>query len=128
MKVEHATSISGAASILGSWQICHAICLAIISALAMIGISVNFMPFLWLAEIVVYVWSFAAILLVVTIVLYVTKKCITRGMLTINTGLVIAGTPFLSQIQVAFWTIGAVITIIGITMIINDKKQHRCKK
>ena len=130
MKTEHAattaTSISGAASILGSWQICHAICLAIISLLAAVGVSVTFMPLLWLSEIVVYVWSVAAALLLVVAALYYTKKCVTRGMLTLNTGLVVAGVPFFSQQQIVFWTLGGIITLAGAYLIYKDRRRKTC--
>src|SRR3989338_5629834 len=87
-------SISGTASILGSWQVCHSICLGIIALLGIIGITVVGMPLLFLTKIAIPLWAIAILLLIITIILYLKKKCISRGWILLNTGLIIAGIPF----------------------------------
>ena len=123
-------SVSGAASILGSWQVCHSICLGIVALLGIIGITVVGMPLLFLTKIAIPLWIVAIILLAITIILYIKKKCISRGWILFNTGLIVAGTPF-QQIQnfiEYFWIVGGVIAIYGVVLIIKDKRSKHEKK
>ena len=123
-------SVSGAASILGSWQICHNVCLALIAALSLIGITIVGMPLLFLTKIAVPVWSIAVILLVITIIIYLKKPCISRNLIIINSGLVIAGIPFqpLQKFSVFFWTIGGIVALAGVSLFIKDRMQKRRKR
>ena len=77
-------SVSGAASILGSWQICHNICLGLIAALSLIGVTVVGMPLLFLTKIAVPVWSIAVLLLIITTLIYLKKPCISRNLIIIK--------------------------------------------
>jgi hypothetical protein len=130
--VQSTTSVSGIASILGSWQICHNICLAFIAFLSFLGITTNFMPFLFLTKISVYIWIFAVIMLLFIIYLYFKKDCISKNLLIINIGLIIAGIPFILTkiIQIIFWSVGGLLVIIGLSYIIKQKlnKKIRCEK
>src|SRR3989344_8235993 len=113
-------SFSGITSLFGSWQICHNICLGLVAILSVIGISVTGLPFLFLNEIAVYVWSIAFLLLIITFIIYLKKKCISGKMLLFNTGLVIAGTPFqrIQNIIVIFWVLGGAIALTSIVLFI----------
>ena len=120
-------SISGAASILGSWQVCHNICLALIAALSIAGITVTGMPLLFFTKIAVPIWLIAVALFALVIYFYFKKHCISRNLIFLNLGLIIAGIPFqsLKPYQIVFWIIGGVIAIIGIIMYIKDKVEKR---
>ena len=87
-------SISGAASILGSWQICHNVCLGLIALLSVIGITVAGMPLLFLTKLAIPLWTVAVILLGITTWFFIKKKCISGKLIIINSGLIIAGIPF----------------------------------
>ncbi len=120
-------SVSGAASILGSWQICHNVCLGLIAALSLIGITIAGMPLLFLTKIAVPVWAIAVILLAITIMIYLKKPCISRNLIMINSGLIIAGIPFqpLQKFSVFFWVIGGIVAVFGVLLFIKDKMQKR---
>ena len=120
-------SVSGAASILGSWQICHNICLGLIAALSLIGVTVVGMPLLFLTKIAVPVWSIAVLLLIITTLIYLKKPCISRNLIIINSGLIIAGIPFksLQKFSVFFWTIGGILAVFGISFFIKEKMEKR---
>lgn len=120
-------SVSGTASILGSWQICHNVCLGIIAVLAVLGITVTGMPLLFLNKIAIPVWSLALVLLLITGILYYTKKCFSRHLLFLNTGLIIAGTPFQSvaKFQYFFWTVGGALTLASLLLFIKEKKEKK---
>ena len=128
-------SISGIASILGSWQICHNVCLVIVALLGILGITVVGMPLAFLTEIAVPIWTVAFILLLITIILYIKKKCISKQLLLFNTWLIIAGIPFqsLQKFSVIFWVVGGLIAAAGIYLFIksklntkNEKKKEAC--
>lgn len=123
-------SVSGIASILGSWQVCHNICLGIIALLGIIGITVVGMPLLFLTKIAVPIWTVAVILLLVTIAIYMKKKCISKNLIILNSGLIIAGIPFqpLQKFSILFWTVGGILALAGISLFIKEKMQKRARK
>ncbi len=123
-------SLSGATSILGSWQICHNLCLGVIVLLGILGITVIGMPLMFLRKIAVPMWSIAVILLLVVFLFYIKKKCISKNLIIVNSGLIIAGTPFqtLQSFQVFFWTIGGILVVLGISLFIKDKINKKRKK
>jgi len=117
-------SISGAASILGSWQVCHSICLGLIALLSVMGITLVGMPLFFLTKIAIPLWSVAVALLLITIVLYVKKNCISRSLLVLNIGFIIAGTPFKSveSLLPFFWTLGGILAVLALVLFIKDKR------
>lgn len=123
-------SVSGLASILGSWQICHNICLGIVALLAIIGITVTGMPLLFLTKLALPLWTLALFLLGITLLLYAKKKCISRNLIVINTGLIIAGVPFQSvqPFIAVFWVIGGIIALSGIVLFVKEKIQEKQQK
>lgn len=116
-------SISGAASILGSWQICHNVCLALIASLAIIGITVTGMPLAFLTKAAVPLWTVAFILLLIMIGFYLRKRCISGRLIILNSGLILAGVPFksLQAFSKVFWVSGGVLAALGISLFIKDK-------
>ncbi len=121
-------SISGTASILGSWQICHNVCLGLIALLALIGITVTGMPLLFLTKIAVPMWSIALLLLLIMGSLYYAKRCFSRNLLFLNLGLIIAGIPFevLVPFQYFFWTAGGAIAIAGLLLYFKERRERKC--
>ena len=123
-------TISGVAGVLGSWQVCHNVCLGLIALLGVVGITVVGMPLLFLTKIAVPLWIAAFVLLLITIGFYLKKRCISNKLIIINSGLVIAGIPFkiLQPFLVFFWIIGGMLGILGISLFIKDKIWRRKKK
>ncbi len=124
-------SVSGAASVLGSWQICHSVCLAIVAMLSVIGITVVGMPLAFLTTIAVPMWSIAAGLLLVTLILYFTKKCISSRMILFNSGLIVAGVPFqaVKSLSPLFWAVGGALAATGVGLYVKDKlDKKKCQR
>ncbi len=117
-------SLSGAASVLGSWQVCHNVCLGIIALLAMVGITVMGMPLLFLTKIALPMWILAVVMLLIITVLYYSKKCFSRNLLLFNLGLIIAGIPFsaLATAQYFFLSIGGALAAAGLLLYLREKK------
>ena len=123
-------SISGAASIMGSWQVCHSLCLGLIALLGILGIAVTGMPLVFFTKIAIPLWAIAVILLVVAILIYSQKKCISKNLILFNSGLIIAGTPFqqVQKFSLFFWIIGGLIALSGIFLFVGEKiKGRKCK-
>ena len=118
-------SLSGIASILGSWQACHSVCLALIGFLSILGITVVGMPLAFLTGVAIPVWIVAVMLLIIVVILYIKKGCISSRLLVVNSGLIIVGIPFpfLQQFTKIFWIIGGVLVMIGILLFVKDKMQ-----
>lgn len=115
--------LSGFASILGSWQVCHSVCMWIIAALSIIGITVVGMPLFFLTTIAVPVWIFALALFAVTLFFYFSKGCISRNLIIFNAGVIVAGIPFqaVQRFQLYFWIVGGAIVSMSIFLYLKDK-------
>ncbi len=111
-------------SILGSYQLCHNICMAAISVLALIGITVTGMPLLFLTSVAPYFWI-AGIVLLLTLLLLKSRGmgCITNNSLLFNSGLLIAGIPFypLNQYQTALWIVGGALVLVSAGFFLYEK-------
>ena len=121
-------SLSGVTSILGSWQVCHNVCLALIALLSIIGITLIGMPLLFLTKIAVPVWTLAFVLVIITIILYIKKrKCISGKLILFNAGLIIAGVPFsqLQNFRNLFWILGGALALIAVLLYAKGKIQKR---
>lgn len=120
-------SLSGTTSILGSWQVCHNLCLGVIALLGILGITVIGMPLMFLTKIAVPFWIAAFVLLLVTIGFYIKKKCISNRLIMFNSGIIIAGIPFkpLQTFSALFWIVGGTLAIAGISLFVKDKIQKR---
>lgn len=116
-------SISGAASILGSWQVCHNICLGLVAALSMVGITLTGMPLMFFTKIALPLWSAALVLLGIAAYFSLKKQCISKALLVVNSGFIIAGIPLqsLQQFQALFWTIGGALVLAGAGVYLKDR-------
>lgn len=123
-------SVSGATSILGSWQICHNVCLGIVAFLGVLGITVVGMPLVFLTKVAIPFWITAFVLLLVIIGLYVKKKCISKNLIMFNSGLIIAGVPFqpLQDFRILFWSLGGVLALTATVIFIKGKIQKKVVK
>ena len=116
-------SLSGAVSFLGSYQVCHAVCLWLIALLSLIGITIVGMPLLFLQKVAVPFWILAALLLVVSFSIYIKKKCISKNILMLNSGIILASVPF-SQLQdfsPYFMIIGGMLVVLSLIFMIKNK-------
>jgi hypothetical protein len=122
-----AGTASGTASILGSWQVCHSLCLGLIAFLSVFGITVTGMPLLFFTKIAIPLWSIALVLLLVVVFLYLRKKCISLNLILFNTGVIIAGMPFASvqPYQPFFWIIGGSIALAAVALFIKEKMTRK---
>src|SRR3989344_1558567 len=77
-------SISGIASLMGSWQVCHSICLTLISLLSIIGITLTGMPLLFMTGLAKPFWIIAFILLLITLYFYIARGCISGKLILFN--------------------------------------------
>ncbi len=116
-------SVSGIAAFLGSYQVCHTVCMWLISLLALLGIAVVGMPLLFLQKIAVPVWTFAVLLFLLSLYFYIVKKCISGTLLLFNGGVLLAGVPFASvqNYNLYFWIAGGVIVFVSIVLFVRDK-------
>ena len=122
--ISSTNAVSGGFSVLGSYQICHNICLSLISLLSLFGITIIGMPLIFLTKIATPFWVIAFILLISMIILKLTKmKGLSTNIIIFNSGLIVAGTPFnnLQIYKIYFLYIGGAIAFIALLLIIKNK-------
>lgn len=119
-------SLSGAVGFLGSYQVCHNICLGIIAALSLFGIVVAGMPLLFLTKVAVPFWIAAVFLLLLATILYVKRRCLSKNLLLFNSGLIIAGAPtqLVGEFGRYFLVIGTITILSSLFLFIADKMQR----
>jgi len=124
------SNVSGITSILGSWQICHTICLAIIALLAAIGITLTTLPLAFLINYSTPLWLIAAALSTITLLMYLKRPCISPNTLLFQSGILIFGIPFQSvqKYAVYFRIIGALIILASIIIFIDKKIKNKNQK
>ena len=117
------SSVSGALSFLGGYQVCHNICLGIIAMLSLIGITVVGMPLLFLQKVAIPFWILAVFLFIIALLLYFKKRCISKNLLTLNAGIIIAGIPFkaVESYLLIFWIIGGTLVVLSLLLYIKGK-------
>ncbi len=100
------STASGVTSFLGSYNICHAICMAVIGVLAGLGIIITGFPLAFLVELSPYLWSIALASLAATIFFYSRHRaCISPHLLVMNAGILLAAFPFTAN-AIFFWITG----------------------
>ncbi len=117
-------SFSGVLSFLGSYQICHNLCMILITILAGIGIVLKGMPLLFLQKVATPFWTVAVLILFILIFLKLKNKvCVSNNNLFFNSGLIIVGFPFrlFGNYLIYFWVIGVVITLLSIIIFVRSK-------
>lgn len=133
IKSKFLNSISGFSAFLStigsSWSLCHSICLALITALAGIGIVLTGMPLLFLFEYNLYLWGAAVLLLIPSTIMFLRNpKCISRNLMLFNFGVIIAGIPTnLVNLQPFSWLIGGALVLAAISMFIKSKLEKRAE-
>lgn len=131
--VEKVGSATGFLSLLGSYTICHNLCMAAVAVLAVVGITFSGLPFLFLLDYAVYFWGMAVLALAVALFLYFKmghKQQTT--LLLVNAGFVIAGIPFgfLRAYELVFQVVGGLIVAyaVGRFVVERFRKKRNGKK
>ena len=117
-------SISGSLSFLGGYQVCHNVCLGLISILTLLGFTITGMPLLFLTRVAIPFWAIALALLILTIILKFGKNMEFSGkIILLNSGLIIAGIPFqqLQRFNYIFWITGGIFVVSSIGWYVYEK-------
>ena len=117
-------SLTGGMSFLGSYQVCHNACMALVAFLTFLGFTVAGMPLLFLTKVAVPFWIAAVSLLIIMLALNYKKIIhLSNKMLLLNSGLIIAGIPFqqLQKFNYIFWIIGGTLVVSSIGWYAYDK-------
>ncbi len=117
-------SFTGVLSFLGGYQVCHNACLALVAFLTFLGFAVAGMPLLFLTKVAIPFWTAAVLLFAITVFLKYKKMMhISDKIILLNSGLIIAGTPFqqIQQFNYLFWITGGVLVIFSIGWYVYDK-------
>lgn len=117
--------IFGGMSVISSYNVCHSLCMGIISVLTFFGIAVVGFPLAFLIPYQIYFWIFGITILAIALSLYRIKgPCISKHMILANSGLLLAGVPFLQDFSVFFLVTGGFIVTAAITLYFMERRNH----
>lgn len=114
---------SGFTSFLGSYQVCHNLCVGLLAMLSILGITVAGMPLLFLTKVAIYFWIAAITLLIIMLVLKVTAmKNLSTKMLILNAGFIALGIPF-KQLHLynLNFIVGSLLIVVALILFIKGK-------
>ncbi len=117
-------SLTGTLSFLGGYQVCHNVCMSLISILTFFGIVVAGMPLLFLTKVAIPFWIAAISILTITLILkYKNIIHMSDKIILFNSGLIIAGIPFqqLQQYNYIFWIVGGFLVVLSIGWFVYDR-------
>jgi len=121
-------SLTGSISFLGSYQVCHNACTALVAFLTILGFTVAGMPLLFLTKVAIPFWTVAISLLTITIILKYKKRMHLSGKLILfNSGLIIAGVPFqqVQKFNYVFWIAGGILFVFSTGWYIYEKMEKK---
>ncbi|MBI4173620.1 MAG: hypothetical protein HY519_02765 [Candidatus Aenigmarchaeota archaeon] len=118
-KAAVASTVSSSISLLGSYNICHSLCLGALYVLGLLGITAAGLPFLFLQDYAIYFWSLAVLLLAISLaVMHTGRKCLPAKLLIANIGIIIASVPFqeLQPYLLFFYLAGSVVILYAVVL------------
>lgn len=98
-------------------NVCHSLCVTVVSILAIFGITTSILPLMFLQTYQMYFWLGALIFTTVSLYFYLKhRKPIARdrNLLLINAGLLLFGLPFFKEYSDFFRFLGGSLTTLGI--------------
>lgn len=122
------STASGTFGAIGSLpNVCHSLCMTIVSALALFGITTSILPLMFLQTYKLYFWLAAFAFTALSIYFFLkSKKQLTRdrNLLFINGGLLIFGLPFsqLSDYMDFFRFVGVSLVVTGLFLFLFSKR------
>jgi len=123
-------SVSGALGFLGGYQVCHNVCMGLITLLTLLGITVAGMPLLFLTKVAIPFWIAAIALLLIALILNYKKIIkISDKIILLNSGLIIAGIPFqqVQQFNYIFWIVGGALVAFSVGWYVYKKFIQKSK-
>ncbi len=104
--------ISGGASVLSSYNVCHSLCMAFVALLSMFGVASSATFLLFLQPYALLLWNIGLIFLIISMLLYIKfGQCISWRLIMFNSGLIIVSFPFFQNIFYVFWIAGFMISL-----------------
>ncbi len=121
--VEAGSCCPGAVSVLGSWQVCHQLCLGVVALLGGLGIAMSGMPLMFLTRLAMPFWIAAALLLLLTLALHVRRGLFSSKLVLLNAGLITAGVPFpqLQAYSPLFWIVGGGMVLGSTALFLRER-------
>ncbi|MEM4282288.1 MAG: hypothetical protein QXU88_00140 [Candidatus Woesearchaeota archaeon] len=109
---------SGILSFLGGYQVCHNVCIGIVTLLSAFGIVIAGMPLFFLTKLALPFWLAAVGLLAIGLFFYAKGLAISKALLLLNSGIIVAGTPFQlpKPVSLFFWAIGGAIVLAAVVL------------
>ncbi len=121
-------TVSGLLGGIGSLSnVCHSLCVSVVSLLAIFGITTQILPLMFLQTYQLYFWSAALVFTALSFYFFLKQKpaiARDRNLLLINAGLLLFGLPFtqVADFQEFFRFIGGSAAIAGVLLFLLEKR------
>ncbi len=125
-----ANAASAGGSVIGAHNVCHAICLAAVALLSVIGVTISSNALMFLQDFALPFWIMGIAFLSIGVFLYMRFCCISKKLLLFNAGLLVIGMPFVQTLSYVwiFWLIGAAIAGYAALWYFSEKYNWSVKK
>jgi hypothetical protein len=115
------SGVSGTGSIISAHNVCHTLCLAVVSLLSIFGIAASSDILMFLENYTLFFWSMGIFFLVLSLLLYLKyPNCMSKKMILFNSGLLVIGTP-LKVLSPVFWVTGVIIIAASVGWYFKDR-------
>ena len=117
------SSASGGVAIAGAHNVCHALCVGVASALAIVGISVSSTALMFLEDYALPFWTMGLVFFIIGIVMYLKTGHIAKKLNIFNAGMLIIGFPFVQKESFVwiFWISGVAVAAAAVVMFMMEK-------
>jgi hypothetical protein len=116
--------LSGSSSIISAHNVCHSVCLAVVAALSIVGITVSSDILMFLQDYNFAFWTVGIIFLIAALWLYSKRPhCMPKNLIIANAGLLVIGIPFdfLHNHGWVLWLIGGSVVLFAVYSYVKGK-------
>ena len=119
-------TVSSTGSVISLHNVCHTLCLSVVSLLSIFGVIVSSDILMFLQNYNMIFWSMGIFFLGISIILYFKYCCVSEKLLLANTGLLIVGLPFsfLQPYSIVFWLFGGSFVVVSLIWFVRDRWFH----
>ncbi len=118
------STASSGASVFSSYNVCHSICMVVVSLLSIMGVTASATFLLFLQPYSLLLWNIGLAFLVLSLLLYIRfGGCISWKLIMFNGGLIIASFPFFESMFYVFWAVGFPISGYAVYLYIKSRRK-----
>lgn len=120
------SSASGTGAIAGAHQVCHSICMGLVSFLSVFGVVVSADALMFLQDYAISFWLMGLFFFLISIYFYLGKGKGPKKLIIFNAGILIAGIPFVSNW--IFWLVGGALIVYSVFLFVKGRFSNKRRR